>query len=181
MGLYPKMEYKAIEQCQPGDLVRLAWNGKSWALIAKDQENGSLLTVFLSYPPFPQSIEPTRQPQLPFYEGLPTDGREYYALCYEKNWHIKINQEGENIKLDRHCSSEYRGALVVKGEQCLLLAGPFNPYNQLRNLVYINLASGELEERPNGPVGAFFNWSLSLHMGGDCFEPLLSFPVGKQA
>ena len=176
MGLYPKMEYKPIEQCQPGDLVRLGWGGNSWAFIAKHQENQSWLAVLLSdLPPLP-STESTRQP--PLYVNLAADGRGY-ALCYGKNWRIEINQETENVNLGVSCSSEYGGALVVKGEKCFLLAGPFDPYG-LRNSVCIDLVSGELAEWPIGSAGVFFNWSISLHMGGDRFEPLLSFSVEKQ-
>ena len=177
MGLYPKMEYKLIEQCQPGDLVRLGGGGNSWAFIAKHQENKSWLAVLLSDFPSLSSIEPTRQP--PLYVNLAADGREY-VLCYGKNWRIEINQETENVKLGVNCSYEYDGALVVKDEQCFLLAGFINPYRLGNNIVCIDLASGELADWPSGSVGVFSNWFLSLHMGGDHFEPLLSFPVGKQ-
>ncbi len=176
VGLYPKMEYKPIEQCQPGDLVRLGWGGNSWAFIAKHQENESWLAVLLSDLPSQPSIGPAQQP--PFYINLASDMREC-VLCYGKNWRIEINQKIENVKLGTNCSYEYSGSLVVKGEQCLLLASPFDPRG-FGSTACIDLASGELSEWPMGSVGIFLNWSLSLHMGGDLFEPLLSFPVEKQ-
>lgn len=68
----------------------------------------------------------------------------------------------------------------MKGEQCFLLAGCFNPYSLGNNTVCIDLASGELTEWPTGSVGIFLKWSISLHMGEGCFQPLLSFPVENE-
>ena len=175
MGIYPKMKYKPIEQCQPGDLVRLAWGSKPWAFIAKNQENDSRLVVLLS-----DFSHTERNGQPPLYVELTESAcQEQYALCYGKDWRIEINQDIEKIKFSENCSREPKGALFVKDEQHFLLADPFDPRG-FGNKRCIDLTSGFIEKRPIGSVGVFLSWSLSLHMGGDRFEPLLSFPVRKE-
>ena len=114
MDTYPKMEYKLIEQCQPGDLVRLAmWGHIPLAFIIKYKESESRLAVLLSDLPH---IDRTQQPpQPPLYIELEESiYKEKYALCYVKDWHIEINQDTENIKLPRDCSYEHRGRSLCK-------------------------------------------------------------------
>lgn len=175
MDIYPKMEYKLIEQCQPGDLIRLVWWDRTpLAFIAKYKESESWLAVFLSDLPH---IDRIQQP--PLYVDLEKSTcQEKYALCYAKDWRIEISQDIENIKLPTYCSYEHKGALYIKNEQYFLPAYPFNPH--YGNIRYINLTSGMVEKRPGDSVGIFLNWSLSLYMGSDRFQTLLSFPVKSE-
>ena len=183
MNIYPKLSYKPIGQCEPGELVRFdeISQRKSeeplltyyWAFITMCQEKKHRLEV-LSYCPT-DTLGPY---PLVYIIDEPNDTNEEepeYVLSYGKNWRIEIDmKDAANINQIKSCYSQSSGTLVLKNDQYLLYVKSRSGLSTY----YINLTSGESSEWPEGPVATFRKWSLAVYVGGDDpFQTLVSFPV----
>ena len=168
MEFFPRLSRKPVDQCEPGELIRLEWgSGNPWAFIAADRE--ARMVTFLS--DLPDTVPPR-------YARLP-DATEYVLSC-GNDWRIKINQDTANVDLTASRFYKRNGTLVLEDDRHLLFVEPFRP-SEFTVPVYVDFASGKLVERPKGPAAIFLRWSLDVHMGSDRFETLVSLPVEADA
>ena len=158
MNSYPKMEYKPIEHCEPGELVRLRLStGSNWAFIATNHEDDEISVIL-----------PTAADELPYYLLLPNYTQ--YVLSYGKHWNILIDQDSANISLE----TDYKGMLILDGDRHLLIM--HSPNKFLGRIFYVDLTSWKMVDPPEHGF-KILKWSLEVGIGGDRFQTLVSFPL----
>ena len=165
MVVYPKLKCKPIDQCEPGELIRLQLSdGGNWAFIATNYENNMISVVL--------PILPNGRP---YYSLLPDDTR--YVLSYGKDWNILINQDDANVSLETDPFCGYKGMLILHGDLYLLV---MHLHNFAGRTFYVDLISWKMVGPPKHGFAVFLNWSLEINIGGDRFQTLVSFPMESE-
>ena len=166
MNSYPKMKCKPIEQCEPGELIRLRLaTGSNWAFMATNPEDNKILVIL-----------PILPNERPCYLLLPNYTK--YVLSYGKDWNILIDQDGANVNLETDTSYGYKDMLILDGARHLLVMHP--PDNFARMSLYLDLTSWKIVDPPKGGFTTFSKWSLEVSVGGDRFRTLVSFSLESE-
>ena len=162
MNIYPEMKCKPIEQCEPGELIRLRLVNNYWAFIATDSENNKFFVVL----PNP----PDKNPSYCYISGYTR-----YVLSYGKDWNILIDQDSANVNLEVELSHAYEDMFILDGTRYLLVIPPPNKYTGIS--IYLDLSSWKIADPPKARFTMFSKWSLEVSIGGDRFKTLVSFPL----
>lgn len=161
MNLYPKMKCKPIEQCEPGELIRLRLATDSdWAFMATNLENNKILVIL----PIPPN-------KWPHHSLLPNYTK--YVLSYGKDWNILVDQDSTNVNLEADQSYGCNDMLILDGARHLLVM--HHPDNFPRMFLYLDLTSCKIVDPPKGRFTTFSKWSVEVSVGGDRFQTLVSF------
>jgi hypothetical protein len=146
MHITPKLEHKLLNECAPGELVRLSWGDEPLAFVAKHDDKF-----------FEILLEGDQGEKTPCFYTSDTD--DHPVLSYGGDFEFEISQTGPR---EIHTSRLYeRNGAILIGQSIFMRVAPARGLFHY-SPIYVDLKSGMITGIPRTDFSTFIHWEISI-------------------